>query len=109
MNAKHVHMTLGAILIAELSCKNGQNPATEALERVTQCAAMARGPTPTLKSRKLVFFRHLDKEDLIQELQNLKSAVLDQTYHFQLHKIQLVSLRDQHKYLDFSYLLPLVL
>jgi len=96
-------------LNAELSCKNGQNPATEALEGVTQCAAMARGPSSEVKSRRLVFFRHTDKEDLIQELEDLKGAVLDQTYHFQLHKIQLVSLRDQNKYLDFSYLLPLVM
>lgn len=86
-------------------CQTVPSGVPRRVAKVDECCARARGPIPEDKSRKLVFFKHTDKEDLVDELQSLKVAVADQTYHFQLHKVHLVSLRALHRSFHFPELL----
>lgn len=66
------------------------------------CAANARAPFPEAKVRKLVFYKSTDKENLLDELQSMKVAVADQTYHFQLHKSHLRGLQIEQKLVPYS-------
>ncbi|KAG0574559.1 hypothetical protein KC19_VG271400 [Ceratodon purpureus] len=67
---------------------------------MTACAAGAREPVPESKARKLLFYKRIDKESFVEELEMLKVAVADQAYHFQLHKVHIQSLRIQHHRLE---------
>lgn len=70
--------------------------------QVMMCAATARAPFPEAKVRRLMYYKNTDKENLIDELQSLKTAAADQKYHFELHRSHLHGLQTEQELVPYS-------